>query len=127
LVEGAKPRTADAITRVDRDTRQAARDELLVREKAHTREGDAIAAARRRLPMTGSRGRARVLNPPGVIESCRATPGDLEDATPVPSQEAVGPSREALADLAVQTRGHQRTVVRSRAKSPVGCHWQGRS
>ena len=27
------------------------RDELLVREKAHTREGDAIAAARRRLPM----------------------------------------------------------------------------
>jgi predicted dithiol-disulfide oxidoreductase (DUF899 family) len=29
-----------------------ARDDLLVREKAHTREGDAIAAARRRLPMT---------------------------------------------------------------------------
>ena len=27
------------------------REELLVREKAHTREGDAIAAARRRLPM----------------------------------------------------------------------------
>ena len=37
---------------VDRATWQAARDELLVREKAHTREGDAIAAARRRLPMT---------------------------------------------------------------------------
>ncbi|PWK81002.1 putative dithiol-disulfide oxidoreductase (DUF899 family) [Lentzea atacamensis] len=36
---------------VDRATWQAARDELLVREKAHTREGDAIAAARRRLPM----------------------------------------------------------------------------
>ncbi|MGY1743284.1 MULTISPECIES: DUF899 family protein [unclassified Blastococcus] len=32
-------------------TWQAARAELLVREKAHTREGDAIAAARRRLPM----------------------------------------------------------------------------
>src|SRR6185312_2373630 len=30
---------------------QAQLDELLVREKAHTREGDAIAAARRRLPM----------------------------------------------------------------------------
>ncbi|MEO7349485.1 MAG: DUF899 family protein, partial [Terrimesophilobacter sp.] len=27
------------------------RESLLVREKAHTREGDAIAAARRRLPM----------------------------------------------------------------------------
>src|SRR5580700_8777186 len=30
---------------------QAELDRLLVREKAHTREGDAIAAARRRLPM----------------------------------------------------------------------------
>ena len=33
---------------VDRATWQAARNELLVREKAHTREGDALAAARRR-------------------------------------------------------------------------------
>lgn len=36
---------------VDRATWQAERDALLVREKAHTRAGDAIAAARRRLPM----------------------------------------------------------------------------
>jgi predicted dithiol-disulfide oxidoreductase (DUF899 family) len=36
---------------VDRATWQAEREKLLVREKAHTREGDAIAAARRRLPM----------------------------------------------------------------------------
>src|SRR2546429_433545 len=36
---------------IDRETWQAARDELLVREKAHTRAGDAIAAARRRLPL----------------------------------------------------------------------------
>jgi predicted dithiol-disulfide oxidoreductase (DUF899 family) len=35
----------------DRRAWQAQLDELLVREKAHTREGDAIAAARRRLPM----------------------------------------------------------------------------
>jgi predicted dithiol-disulfide oxidoreductase (DUF899 family) len=35
----------------DRATWQALLDDLLVREKAHTREGDAIAAARRRLPM----------------------------------------------------------------------------
>jgi len=35
----------------DRASWQAQLDELLVREKAHTREGDAIAAARRRLPM----------------------------------------------------------------------------
>jgi predicted dithiol-disulfide oxidoreductase (DUF899 family) len=37
---------------VDRTTWQQARTELLAREKAHTRAGDAIAAARRRLPMT---------------------------------------------------------------------------
>lgn len=36
---------------VDLATWKAAREELLAREKAHTREGDAIAAARRRLPM----------------------------------------------------------------------------
>ncbi len=45
---------ADSVARpaaVDRDTFQAELDALRVREKAHTREGDAIAAARRRLPM----------------------------------------------------------------------------
>ena len=36
---------------VDRATWQAELDKLLVREKAHTREGDVIAAARRQLPM----------------------------------------------------------------------------
>ena len=36
---------------VDRAAWQAEIDALRVREKAHTREGDAIAAARRRLPM----------------------------------------------------------------------------
>src|ERR1700755_1617476 len=53
---------------VDLATWQAARDELLVREKAHTREGDAIAAARRRLPMVG-------FDPPvEVIRSGRPVP-----------------------------------------------------
>ncbi len=36
---------------VDRSTFEAELDALRAREKAHTREGDAIAAARRRLPM----------------------------------------------------------------------------
>jgi predicted dithiol-disulfide oxidoreductase (DUF899 family) len=36
---------------VDRATWQAEVDALRIREKAHTRQGDAIAAARRRLPM----------------------------------------------------------------------------
>ncbi len=38
---------------VDRATWQAEVDRLVVREKAHTREGDLIAAARRSLPMVG--------------------------------------------------------------------------
>jgi predicted dithiol-disulfide oxidoreductase (DUF899 family) len=36
---------------VDRATFQAKLEALRVREKAHTRAGDALAAARRRLPM----------------------------------------------------------------------------
>ena len=35
----------------DRQTWQAKIDKLRVKEKAHTRAGDAMAAARRRLPM----------------------------------------------------------------------------
>ncbi|HKD55741.1 MAG TPA: DUF899 family protein [Steroidobacteraceae bacterium] len=56
---------------VDRSTFQTELDALRVREKAHTREGDAIAAARRRLPMVevdsatplvGERGAATLLD-----------------------------------------------------------------
>jgi predicted dithiol-disulfide oxidoreductase (DUF899 family) len=55
---------------VDRAVFQAELDALRVREKAHTREEDAIAAARRRLPMVevnsatpliGERGRVTLL------------------------------------------------------------------
>ena len=52
---------------VDEATWQAARDELLVREKAHTREGDAIAAARRRLPMVEFDGTAEVVGADGPV------------------------------------------------------------
>jgi predicted dithiol-disulfide oxidoreductase (DUF899 family) len=52
---------------VDRATWQAARDELLLREKAHTREGDAIAAARRRLPMVEIDGTVEVVGPDGPV------------------------------------------------------------
>jgi predicted dithiol-disulfide oxidoreductase (DUF899 family) len=52
---------------VDLATWQAARDELLVREKAHTREGDAIAAARRRLPMVEFDPAVEVTGPDGPV------------------------------------------------------------
>ncbi|GAA2827208.1 DUF899 family protein [Crossiella cryophila] len=52
---------------VDQATWQAARDELLVREKAHTRAGDALAAARRRLPMVELDGTVEVIGPDGPV------------------------------------------------------------
>src|SRR5215212_10295391 len=52
---------------VDMAIWQAARDELLVREKAHTHEGDAIAAARRRLPMVEFDGSVEVIGAEGPV------------------------------------------------------------
>ena len=56
---------ADRLSVVDLDTWRAARDELLVREKAHTRAGDVIAAARRRLPMVEVDGTIEVIGAAG--------------------------------------------------------------
>ena len=52
---------------VERSAWLAACEELLVREKAHTREGDALAAARRRLPMTPVPDDARVVGRDGEV------------------------------------------------------------
>jgi predicted dithiol-disulfide oxidoreductase (DUF899 family) len=51
----------------DLATWQAARDALLVREKAHTRAGDALAAERRRLPMVEFDGTVKVVGPDGPV------------------------------------------------------------
>jgi predicted dithiol-disulfide oxidoreductase (DUF899 family) len=48
-------------------TFQALLDELLVREKAHMREGDAIAAARRRLPMVEIDGATPLMGEHGEV------------------------------------------------------------
>ena len=52
---------------VDRDTWNAQIDALRVREKALTREGDAIAAARRRLPMVEVDPATPLVGPAGEI------------------------------------------------------------
>ncbi|HYJ67862.1 MAG TPA: DUF899 family protein [Nocardioidaceae bacterium] len=52
---------------VDRATWQAEIDALRVREKAHTHEGDAIAAARRRLPMVEVDAATTLTGPDGAI------------------------------------------------------------
>jgi predicted dithiol-disulfide oxidoreductase (DUF899 family) len=54
-------------TVVDRKTWQAEIDDLRAREKAHTREGDAIAAARRRLPMVEVDAMTTVVGPSGPV------------------------------------------------------------
>jgi predicted dithiol-disulfide oxidoreductase (DUF899 family) len=52
---------------VDRTTFQTDLDALLLREKAHTQEGDAIAAARRRLPMVEMDGATPLVSERGVV------------------------------------------------------------
>jgi predicted dithiol-disulfide oxidoreductase (DUF899 family) len=52
---------------VDRAAYQAERDALLVREKAHTRAGDALAAARRRQPMVEVDPAITLIGPHGPI------------------------------------------------------------
>ncbi|QBD78845.1 DUF899 domain-containing protein [Ktedonosporobacter rubrisoli] len=54
-------------TVVDRAAWQAELDKLLVREKAHTHEGDAIAAARRRLPMVEVDPTITLIGPHGPV------------------------------------------------------------
>jgi predicted dithiol-disulfide oxidoreductase (DUF899 family) len=52
---------------VDRASFQVELDDLRAREKAHTREGDAIAAARRRLPMVEVDAGLELLGPDGPL------------------------------------------------------------
>ena len=52
---------------VDRATFQAELDGLRVRQKAHTRESDAIAAARRRLPMVEVDPNLALIGPDGPL------------------------------------------------------------
>ena len=60
---------------VDRARFQAELDRLRVREKAHTREGDAIAAARRRLPMVEVDGGLELIGPDGPLPLLEAFEG----------------------------------------------------
>lgn len=52
---------------VDRETFQGRLDGIRTREKAHTREGDAIAAARRRLPMVEVDSSLPLIGPDGAV------------------------------------------------------------
>ena len=60
---------------VDRATFQAELDALRVREKAHTNEGDTIAAARRRLPMVEVDPAITLIGPNGPVTLLEAFEG----------------------------------------------------
>ena len=60
---------------VDRAAFQAELDALRIREKAHTREGDAIAAARRRLPMVEVDANLALIGPHGPLTLLEAFEG----------------------------------------------------
>jgi predicted dithiol-disulfide oxidoreductase (DUF899 family) len=60
---------------VDRAAFDARLDELRTREKAHTREGDAIAAARRRLPMVEVAADLELIGPQGRLTLLEAFEG----------------------------------------------------
>ena len=60
---------------VERTTFQAELDALRVREKAHTREGDAIAAARRRLPLVEVDGATPLIGERGAVTQLDAFEG----------------------------------------------------
>jgi predicted dithiol-disulfide oxidoreductase (DUF899 family) len=67
---------------VDLASWQGAREELLVREKAHTGEGDAIAAARPRLPMVELAARSRSPALTGRFRSSTCSRVGLDVAPP---------------------------------------------
>jgi predicted dithiol-disulfide oxidoreductase (DUF899 family) len=80
---------------VDRAAFQAALDALRVREKAHTREGDAIAAARRQLPMIEVDATTPLVGPDGPLTLLDAFEGRRQliayyfmwyDGQPAPEQ-----------------------------------------
>jgi predicted dithiol-disulfide oxidoreductase (DUF899 family) len=60
---------------VDRAAYQVKIDALRIREKAHTREGDAIAAARRRLPMVEVDASTRLIGEHGAVTLLHAFEG----------------------------------------------------
>src|SRR3954468_831384 len=86
---------------VDREAWQKAREALFVREKAHTREGDAIAAARRRLPMVEVDASLALVGPQG----------------PTTLLDAFEGRRQLLAHYFMWHRGHPA------AEQCEGCTW----
>ena len=123
---------------VDRATWAAACDELLVREKANLRESDALAAARRRLPMTPVPRDVQVVGrrrPRAAGQRVRRTPPTGRLLPHVARRTAVGPAVRGLhvlhradpaAGVPAQSRRHpgrllRRDLRRRAGRTPTSC------
>ncbi|MBV9770798.1 MAG: DUF899 family protein [Bryobacterales bacterium] len=125
---------------VDRSSFQAELDALRIREKAHTHEGDAIAAARRRLPMVemdpsialiGPNGpvtlprRSRVVDNWSLTTSC-GTPAILRRSS---ARGAPGlPRKSASCPISILVMPHLRCSARVPTRRAPGTviSWAGR-
>ena len=96
---------AEAPVVVDRVTFQAELDALRVREKAHTHEGDAIAAARRRLPMVEVDSTLPLIGPHGPVTLASSYESDFNadlgfSSSPEQTREAIEPMLDDLSPVA---------------------------
>jgi len=118
---------------VDREAFQAELDRLRAREKAHTREGDAIAAARRRLPMVEVAADSPLIGPHGPVTLLDApgSVGGLAGALATPRARDPDPGRGSpvAAIVGSARRSSHRAVAapRSRVLGRSGSHGSGRS
>ena len=106
---------------VDLATWRAARDELLVREKAHTREGDALAAARRRLPMVELDRTVKVVGPSARSRSSICSRGATSSWSTTPCvYDGARPHQGQCEGLHLQPVAHEgrRLPQRAASRSP---------
>jgi len=73
---------------VDRSTFQVELDALRVREKDHTKEGDAIAATRRRLPVVKVDGATPLIGERGAVTLLDVFEGRLSDGQAAEAAQA---------------------------------------
>ena len=105
---------------VDRATFQAELDRLRVREKAHTREGDAIAAARRRLPMVEVDANLALVGPRGS-SPCSTRSRGAGSSSPTTSCGTRADPRPSSAKAAPSTAPKSRschTFIRATSPTP---------
>ena len=101
---------------VDRAAWQAELDALRVREKAHTHEGDAIAAARRRLPMVEVDAAIALIGPDGpvtLLDDVRGPPAARSPTTTC-GTPANPPRTSAKAARSTTGRSRELSILHSR-------------